>query len=109
MSPNPDSVRLVLRCACVWLDVRCENAATAEDGLCNWCASLDARTEEQLRVDPKAIFTPDGEFHGIGGAGQLHDSPLAQRVGEQPAACWYPNSGRTIVDPARIDGSAGVS
>lgn len=44
-----------------------------------------------LRTDPKAIILPNGEFMGIGGGGQLHDS----RPGS-PGACWYPDSGRIV-------------
>ena len=62
--------------------------------LCNWCAPQGIRTEAQLRADPKAIIAPNGEVFGIGGEGQVHDT---RYVGEQPPACWYPNSGRVIV------------
>ena len=78
---------------CVWRGEQCPNEATAEDLLCNWCAPHEARTEGELRRDPKAIFGPDGDYFGIGGAGQLHDS----RPGAL-GACWYPNSDRTVLD-----------
>ena len=57
--------------------------------LCNWCGN--GRPEAMLRTDPKAIILPNGEFMGIGGGGQLHDS----RPGS-PGACWYPDSGRIV-------------
>lgn len=79
-----------LRCRCFWRGEQCENQATQEDLLCNWCGN--GRTEAQLRTDPKALVI-DGKFYGIGGAGQLHD---ARFLGERPAACWYPDSGREI-------------
>jgi hypothetical protein len=82
---------MIFQCRCVWRDEQCLNAATQEDGLCNWCAPAYARTEEQLRTDPKALIMPDGEYMGIGGAGQLHDGTY-----DRPGACWYPDSGRTI-------------
>ena len=86
----------VLRCRCVWLDERCPNQATQEDGLCDWCAPHGTRSDEQLRANPKAIITPDGKFFGLGGAGELHDAPLADRLGVSPKACWYPTSGRVL-------------
>lgn len=82
---------LKFTCRCRWRGIDCPNLATAEDGLCNWCAPADARTDGQLRADPKAIITPTGEVFGIGGNGQAHDG-----TAEQPGACWYPDSGRTI-------------
>ena len=85
------------RCRCVWLDERCPNRATQEDGLCDWCAVPGARTDEQLRENPKALVTPDGELHGIGGAGELHDAPLADRLGYgPPKACWYDLDHRSL-------------
>lgn len=91
--------RFHVRCGCVWCGQRCPNRATAEDGLCNWCAGYGARSEEQLRADPAAIVLPDGRFMGIGGGGQLHDQPLAAATGAPTAACWYENSGRSIAPP----------
>lgn len=76
------------RCGCSWRGERCENRATQEDGLCNWCGN--GRTPEQMTNDPKAFIGPDGTFYGISGVGQLHDS----RPGS-PGACWYPDSDRT--------------
>lgn len=83
----------LLRCRCVWRGERCTNKATEEDGLCNWCGN--GRSVERLREDPNALIGPDGEVLGIGGGGQLHDS---RYPGEIPAACWYPDSGRTVGD-----------
>jgi hypothetical protein len=87
-----------LRCRCEWRGERCTNQATQEDGLCNWCGN--GRTIEQQRDDPKAVTGPNGEFYGISGAGQLHDS---RYPGEQPAACWYPNSGRQVLNDYAIE------
>lgn len=88
------------RCVCVWIGERCSNIATQEDGFCDWCAPIGARTDEQLRANPKAIVSPlDGELFGIGGGGELHDAPLAERAGVKPSACWYPDSGRNIAAP----------
>ena len=76
-------------CCCVWRDEQCPNAATQEDGLCDWCGD---RTEDQYRTNPKALISPiTGEYLGLGGAGELHDS----RPGS-PGACWYPDSGRIL-------------
>lgn len=95
---------LRIRCGCVWCGERCPNEATAEDGLCNWCAPHGARTEAQLRAEPTALITPAGEFIGLGGAGQLHDAPLAEATGAAKLACWYPDSGRTIAPPEPLTG-----
>ena len=81
-----------LRCACVWRGERCPNLATQEDGLCNWCGN--GRMPEQMRDDPKALIAPDGTFMGIGGGGQLHDFDQAKPA--STAACWYPDSDRTV-------------
>lgn len=82
---------LTFTCRCTWRDIDCPNLATAEDGLCNWCASLGARTDAQIATDPKAVITPEGEVLGISGAGQVHDG-----TSDRPGACWYSDSGRTI-------------
>jgi hypothetical protein len=95
----PIGTRVRVRCGCVWRGERCPNEATAEDGLCNWCAPHGARTDEQLRADPAALLSPDGELWGIGGAGQLHDAPLAEATGASTAACWYRDSERAIAPP----------
>lgn len=80
------------QCRCVWRGERCPNAATQEDGLCDWCSN--DRTEDQLRANPKALISPiTGEYQGLGGAGELHDS----RPGS-PGACWYTTSDRTLAD-----------
>ena len=79
------------RCRCVWRGEQCTNQATAEDLLCNWCGN--GRSEEMLRVDPKALVI-DGEFFGISGAGQLHDYD-ASKAATTPA-CWYSDSDRTV-------------
>lgn len=81
-----------LRCACVWRGERCENRATQEDGLCNWCGN--GREPEQMMDDPKALVLPDGTFMGISGAGQLHDYDQSKPA--STAACWYPDSDRVV-------------
>jgi hypothetical protein len=91
MTP-PDTA--ALRCRCVWRGERCENRATQEDGLCNWCGN--GRTVEQQRSDPKALIGPNGEFFGIGGQGQLHD--VDPNKPASTAACWYPDADRTVLD-----------
>jgi hypothetical protein len=83
------------QCRCVWRGERCENQATEEDGLCNWCGN--GRTERRLRRDPKAVTDPGGKFYGISGAGQLHDSDPSKPAASTPA-CWYPDSDRTVLD-----------
>jgi hypothetical protein len=89
--------RLTLTCRCVWLGERCPNPATEEDGMCDWCAGPGMRTEEQLRTNPKALIGPDGEYMGLGGAGELHDAPLADAKGYgPPKACWYDLDNRTL-------------
>lgn len=90
------------RCGCVWLDVHCPNEATAEDGLCDWCAPHGARTEDELRQNPNALIAPDGTFLGLGGAGMGHDAPLARLHNSTPSACWYKDSGRTIAPPTPL-------
>ena len=101
--PDPGDIighAVRIRCGCVWLDLRCPNDATAEDGLCNWCAPFGARTDDQMRADPNVLLGSDGAVVGLGGAGQLHDAPLADRLAfVGPRACWYENSGRTIACP----------
>ena len=94
--------RLRIRCGCVWLGVRCPNEATAEDGLCDWCTHVGARTDEHLRENPSALIGPDGTFFGLGGAGQSHDAPLADLNQFRPSACWYEDSGRTIAPPCEV-------
>ena len=80
------------RCRCVWRDAQCPNLATQEDGLCDWCAPSGARTDEQLASNPKAVFSAlTGEFLALGGNDELHDG-----TSENPGACWYPDSGRTL-------------
>lgn len=86
------------RCRCVWRGEQCTNEMTAEDLLCNWCGN--GRPEAVLRADPKAVVGEDGRFFGISGAGQVHDQRYPY---ERPAACWYSDSGRTI-----LGGSADV-
>jgi hypothetical protein len=82
------------QCRCIWRDERCPNAATQEDGLCDWCARGDARTPEQLAQNPKALIGPDGEYLGLGGAGELHDADDAKPA--TTGACWYVDSDRTL-------------
>ena len=92
MSESADSVggnAPRFRCCCVWTDQRCPNEVTQEDGLCDWCG--DRRTE-QLRQNPKAMIAPNGDYLGLGGAGEAHVDP-----DRRPDACWMTNSGRTIV------------
>ena len=84
------------RCRCVWRGEQCTNQATAEDLLCNWCGN--GRPEEMLRADPKAIIVGD-TFFGISGGGQLHDIDASKPA--TTAACWYPDSDRTIADSQR--------
>jgi hypothetical protein len=81
-----------MRCRCVWRGEQCANKMTQEDGLCNWCGN--GRSEAQLRTDPKAFIGSNGEFFGISGAGQLHDSDA--RKPATTAACWYPDSDRQV-------------
>jgi hypothetical protein len=57
--------------------------------LCTWCAPIGARSEEEIRQDPKSVVV-NGRVY-VGGAGQLHDGTF-----EQPGACWYPSSDREI-------------
>ncbi len=95
--------RLRVRCRCVWEGVRCLSDATQEDGLCDWCADFGARTVEQLRANPNACIGVDGEYMGLGGAGEFHDAPLVYDAdlripAGKTAACWYPNSGRRLVE-----------
>jgi hypothetical protein len=91
------------RCCCLWLGERCRNDATAEDGLCNWCAPHSARTDAELSRDPRAITDAHGRVLGIGGGPpdnpQTHDSPLADKHDFTPKACWYAGSGRTVLHP----------
>lgn len=79
---------LRIQCRCVWDSGRCSNDATKEDGLCNWCG---VRTAEDVKDDPNALWGPDGEFLGYGGARQPHVNPWLT-----PDACWMSNSGRTL-------------
>ena len=81
------------RCGCVWRNERCENRATQEDGLCNWCGN--GRTHAQMRDDPKAYLGPDGEFLGISGKNQFHDYDQSRPA--STSACWYPDSDRTVI------------
>lgn len=77
------------RCRCCWADKRCPNPATQEDQLCDWCGT---RNPEQLRGNPKAMFSPlDGSFLGLGGGGESHVDPE-----RRPDACWMPGSGRVF-------------
>lgn len=85
--------RVSSQCGCVWRGERCLNRATQEDGLCNWCGN--GRTPEQMRDDPKALIALEGTFMGIGGGGQLHDYDQAKPA--STAACWYPESDRTVI------------
>lgn len=96
-----DPFAVVIMCRCVWEGVRCQSPATQEDRLCDWCSN--ARTEEQLRANPKACIGVDGAYLGLGGAGELHDAPLVRGADHnipagKTAACWYSESGRTFVD-----------
>lgn len=84
-----------LRCCCVWRGERCTNQATEEDGLCNWCGN--GRSLDRLRLDPKALIGPNGEFDGsIGGGGQTHDYDASKPASTR--ACWYPDSDRVVLD-----------
>lgn len=79
-----------MRCACVWLDERCPNSATQEDGLCDWCGT---RRMEDLRSNPNALIDPlTNEVTMLGGRGEAHVNPDAR-----PDACWMPNSRRQVV------------
>jgi hypothetical protein len=82
-----------MKCACVWHDVRCPNDATQEDQLCDWCGK---RRPEDVRNNPKAMFSPDGEYLGLGGAGEAHTN-----TAYTPDACWMPNSGAARGDVHR--------
>lgn len=88
-----DQPALSYSCRCIWNGRRCTHDATQEDGLCDWCGE---RREGDIQPDsPGAMFGPDGEYLGLGGAPyQDHDSPNALPGG--PYACWYENSGRTL-------------
>lgn len=90
-----------LQCACVWLDERCPNDATQEDGLCDWCGT---RRMEDLRGNPNALIDPlTNEIHGLGGRGEAHVNPDAR-----PDTCWMTNSGRQVVrTPITPDTSIG--
>ena len=98
----------VLRCRCCWNPLgptegaeaeRCPNPATQEDGICDWCARYGSRTEEQLRQNPKALVSPEGEYMGLGGAGEVHDVVHGSdgRPVKLPCACWYPDSDRVLL------------
>lgn len=77
-----------LRCRCIWNNERCNNDATQEDGLCDWCGT---RNVDQLVDNPKAMFGPDGEYLGLGGGGEQHVDPT-----QTPDACWMPGSGAVL-------------
>lgn len=78
-----------MRCRCVWADVRCPNAATQEDGLCDWCG---IRRLEDLANNPNVLrHAVTGEVLGLGGGGEAHVDPTLT-----PDACWMPDSGRTL-------------
>ena len=81
-----------LQCRCVWEGERCPKEATREDGLCDWCGT---RRGEDLRDNPNAIWGPDGEYLGLGGAGEAHTAVGIHRD-SHPDACWMPGSGRTL-------------
>lgn len=87
-----------IRCRCIWADVRCPNAATQEDGLCDWCGT---RRVEDMRSNPNAMWSPlTGEYLGLGGAGEAHQAgigPIPDSI--RPTACWMPDSGRSILPP----------
>lgn len=117
MNPSDSNINQVpgIPCRCHWnpygpttghTSERCHNNATQEDGLCDWCASDDARTEDQLRANPKALVMPDGEYAGIGGAGEFHDARYTDTVPpkpyKMPTACWYPDSDRVLADDSLI-------
>lgn len=80
---------IVLRCRCVWHGVACAKEATQEDGFCDWCGE---RRPEDLRDNPFAMWSPEGEFLGLGGGtvtGYNHQAgwdPIPDDV--RPTACW---------------------
>lgn len=94
MPDDPAVTAAALRCRCVWRGERCENQATEEDGLCNWCCRTQ-RSISRLRQDPRAIVLSDTEV-SIGGAGQTHDSDANKPA--STAACWYPDSDRVVIN-----------
>lgn len=90
----------MVRCRCVWADLRCPRQATQEDGLCDWCG---VRRSEDLRDHPKALIAPDGEAMGLGGGGDENDPPFEHQAGQagisadvRPTACWMPGSRRCM-------------
>jgi hypothetical protein len=84
--PSDKGDCLTVRCRCVWVDARCPNPATQEDGLCDWCGT---RRPEQLRDNPNAIFDlTTGEYLALGGGPETHVDP-----NRSPDACWMPGSG----------------
>ena len=83
-----------IRCGCQWAGTRCPNPATAEDGLCDWCAPPGARGVDDLSRSSAAIVSPTGELLGVGGGEEMHVDTT-----RTPDACWLPSSGRTIAGP----------
>lgn len=80
---------LEVRCRCVWHGVPCQKEATQEDGLCDWCG---VRRPEDMRDNPFASWSSEGEFLGLGGGtvtGYNHQAgwdPIPDDV--RPTACW---------------------
>lgn len=76
-------------CRCVWRGVPCAKMATQEDGLCDWCG---VRRPDDMRNNPFAMWSPDGEYLGLGGGattGYNHQAgwgPIPSDV--RPTACW---------------------
>lgn len=72
-------------------NIECQSISSKTAKVCWWCRG----EKEQMMDDPKALILPDGTFAGIGGAGQLHD--YDQTKPASTAACWYPDSDRTVL------------
>jgi hypothetical protein len=79
----------VIGCRCVWHGVPCAKPATQEDGYCDWCGT---RRPEDMRNNPFAMWSPEGEFLGLGGGtvtGYNHQAGwdgIPEDV--RPTACW---------------------
>lgn len=77
-------MKLTFTCRCTWRGIDCPNEATAEDGLCNWCAPLLSRpvvldhrfTSPHLGGRPSLLNPGEHWTYGV--------------------SCWHVDSGRTI-------------
>jgi hypothetical protein len=99
----------VIRCRCIWQNVRCEKGATQEDGLCDWCGT---RRPEDLRDNPFAMFDQEGAFLGLAGGtvtGYNHQAGWDGIPDDvRPTACWFPDSGRLFTKTQPIKGPLGA-